>query len=150
MIATRIFTTGLAALGVSAMAIGGGIFLFGPAAVADAFARLLAALGADSPAVSGLSNANADSELRFYSALWIAFGALAINTALRLPCDVVASRRRANVLLAVFFLGGIGRAISHMTIGAPHPLFSLLMWIELAAPTALFLLSLRLQDRPAP
>jgi hypothetical protein len=46
-------------------------------------------------------------------------------------------------MLVVFWLGGVGRVISYFAVGAPHPLFSVLMWIEIALPIALLALSYR-------
>ena len=40
-------------------------------------------------------------------------------------------------LAGVFFAGGVGRAISLASVGAPHPFFLALMAIELAAPPVL-------------
>jgi hypothetical protein len=75
--------------------------------------------------------------------MWVGYGALAIRTARRLPADLAAAR----ILLAIVFAGGVGRALSLFAVGAPHPLFSVLMWIELFLPPALLLLSLRMPVR---
>jgi hypothetical protein len=40
----------------------------------------------------------------------------------------------------VFFAGGVGRAISHLSVGTPHPFFTVLMAIELLLPPVLVLL----------
>ena len=49
---------------------------------------------------------------------------------------------------ALFFLGGIGRAISWLAVGAPHPFFLLLMVIELVLPLV-FLALWQAADKPA-
>jgi hypothetical protein len=46
-----------------------------------------------------------------------------------------------RLMLGIFLLGGIGRVISYFAVGAPHPLFVVLMWIEVAASPALLALS---------
>jgi hypothetical protein len=43
----------------------------------------------------------------------------------------------------VFFVGGVGRAISCVQVGAPHPLFLNLMAIELIVPPIFLLLYVR-------
>jgi len=40
-------------------------------------------------------------------------------------------------LALLFLLGGLGRAISYATVGAPHPFFVVLMTIELVTPPIL-------------
>ena len=142
MLAQRLLAAGMFALGASAVGIGTGIFLLGPAAVADFCSALLGfADGADANLVSP----NADNELRFYAVLWIAYGIIAIRAARALPQSLAVAR----LLLALFFAGGAGRALSMTTAGAPHPLFVLLMWIELLASPALLLLSLNVKPGAA-
>jgi hypothetical protein len=140
MIAQKSLAAALAALGASAVAIGTGIFLMGPAAVANAIAAALRPLGLGGE-VGGLSTPDADNEMRFYSVLWIAYGVIAIRVARSLP----ASLKTAQLLLALFFAGGAGRALSMASVVAPHPLFVFLMWIELLASPALLLLSWRVK-----
>lgn len=138
MLAQRLLAAGMFGLGASAVGIGTGIFLLGPAAVADFCAALL---GFTDGADASLASPNADNELRFYAVLWIAFGIIAIRAARAFPQLLNVAR----LLLALFFAGGAGRALSMTTIGAPHPLFVLLMWIELLASPALLLLSLNVK-----
>lgn len=80
-----------------------------------------------------------DNEFRFYSVFWLSYGALLLWTAWEI-------QRRWNwvpILFGLFFLGGIGRVISHLTLGAPHPLFVVLMGTELAIPVVAALLYAR-------
>jgi hypothetical protein len=123
----------LGLLGASACAIAVSIVLFGPGPTAAAFESGYAALtgwkGPSSPAWP----ADMDSEMRFYAPLFGAFGVLALGVAQR-------PRRRLSLapwLAGVFFLGGVGRALSWLTVGAPHPLFLALMTIELGLPPVL-------------
>jgi len=46
-----------------------------------------------------------------------------------------------RLMLCVFLLGGIGRAISFFVVGAPHLLFVVLMCIEIVLPACLMILS---------
>jgi Domain of unknown function (DUF4345) len=77
-----------------------------------------------------------DSELRFYSALWGAYGIVVLRTAWSLPQRL----RETPWLAAIFFVGGLGRVLSRLNIGAPHPFFTLLMVIELTLPVLMTLL----------
>jgi hypothetical protein len=77
-----------------------------------------------------------DSELRFYAALWGAYGVVALRTAWSLPRKL----SRTPWIAAVFFAGGVGRLLSQVGVGAPHPFFTLLMIIELTLPVLLTLL----------
>lgn len=80
-----------------------------------------------------------DNELRFYAALWGAFGLLLLDTAR----DLAARGGRVPWLAATFFAGGVGRALSWLAVGAPHPAFLTLMAIELGLPPVLALIWIR-------
>jgi hypothetical protein len=97
----------------------------------------LSVVASTPPRIEGLAGPNIDSEMRFYSVLWVAYGATALWVARALPRRVVQLR----LMLVVFMLGGVGRAISHLVVGAPHPLFAALMWAEIILPPALIGLS---------
>jgi hypothetical protein len=71
-----------------------------------------------------------ESELRFYSAFYVAYGLMVLRTAKRADSDPSAVRGLAGAL----FLGGLGRAGAWLTAGKPHPLQRALLAIELAAP----------------
>jgi hypothetical protein len=74
-----------------------------------------------------------DSELRFYAPFWGTYGFLVIAVAR----DLKRLGRWVPWLALVFFLGGVGRAISIAAVGAPHPVFVVLMAIELLLPPIL-------------
>lgn len=124
-------------LGLSAIAIGAMNFALGPTATAATFATILSTIAHTPRDVEGLSGPNIDSEMRFYSVLWIAYGSLALWVSQSLKVRIVWLR----LMLVVFLFGGIGRALSFFSVGPPHPLFSILMWIELLLPTLLIALS---------
>lgn len=130
-------------LGLAALAIGVMIFVLGPSVTAGVFATILGAIAQTPPDVDGLAGPNIDSEMRFYSVLWIAYGALAIWVSRSVTSRVIWLR----LMLVVFLLGGVGRVISHVLVGAPHLLFSVLMWIELVLPTIMIGLSYALPRR---
>lgn len=126
-------------LGLVALVIGGMIFVLGPEATGQTFAALLRVAAPRTPRVVGLSGADIDSEMRFYAALWMAYGGAALWVSRGLPERI----RLLRLMLVIFWLGGVGRAISYFVVGAPHPLFSVLMWIEITLPVALLALSYR-------
>lgn len=71
-----------------------------------------------------------ESELRFYSAFYVAYGLTLLRAAGRAERDPAAIRALAGAL----FLAGLGRAGSWLTVGRPHPLQQALLAIELTAP----------------
>jgi Domain of unknown function (DUF4345) len=126
----------LAGLGVSAVLIALSILGLGAGVTAAVGERVFDALsgwrGPDSPPWPPTM----DNELRFYAALWGAYGVVLLLAAR----DYTGWAGRVPWLAAVFFVGGAGRAFSWLMIGAPHPFFLLLMTIELALPPLLVLL----------
>lgn len=132
---TRLFSVAFMALGVSAMAIGAAIFLFGAQPTADFFAAAFAYMSGNDqrPALGG---ADMDNELRFYAVFWIAYGAFVVMTARRPDIH----KARVPLLLALLFAGGVGRALGVAASGWPHPMFVSLMTIELVLPPALYAL----------
>ena len=129
-VATMVFRVALTSLGIAAVIIGTSMFLMGPTVTAEASNWLLSLVAGTGEPVSGLQSANADSELRFYSVLWIAFGVITIAAAR----DPFKYHHRITILLVVFFLGGVGRVIAFFQSGEPHFLFIVLMIFELALP----------------
>jgi hypothetical protein len=123
----------------AALLIGGLIFVLGPSATGDAFTTALQVVAPDVAPLTGLRGPDIDSEMRFYAVLFIAYGGAGF-WALRAFQERLGLVR---LMLAIFMLGGLGRAVSYVSVGAPHPLFILLMWIELLAPPILLALSLK-------
>ncbi|MEZ5947095.1 MAG: DUF4345 domain-containing protein [Hyphomonas sp.] len=131
--ALQVFRFAFAALGLAAILIGVMMFLMGPAATGHVFASMLDAVAATGTDLPGLSEANTDSELRFYSVFWLVYGLVVLRVSGRLP----EALPQARMLLALFSIGGIGRVLSVATAGIPHPLFLVLMWVELVLPAVL-------------
>jgi hypothetical protein len=131
---------GLAFIGGAAILIGLMFVGLGTARTAAIFNALLSLIYDGGP-MDGVSHPNADSELRFYSVIFIGYGIVMVQTAQNL------SRHMARVpfLLALFFGGGAARLISFIAAGPPHGLFVLLMGIELALPVVLGLCYLRVR-----
>jgi hypothetical protein len=124
-------------LGLAAMLIGGMIFVIGPDATGQNFAAVLRIALPGTPSLDGLVGADIDSEMRFYAVLWMAYGGLALWVVRDLPNQM----KMLRLMLCVFWLGGLGRVLSYFAVGAPHPLFLVLMWVEIALPPVLIALS---------
>jgi hypothetical protein len=119
-----------AVLGFAAIVICLSIVLLGPswtAGFAEAQFDWLAGFAHPS---TGQWPATMDSELRFYAPFWGAYGLALLAVARDLP----ARLRFVPPLAALFFIGGVGRAISYVVVGPPHPFFAFLMAIELILP----------------
>ena len=132
-------------LGIAALVIGGMIFAIGPDATGQIFAAMLRVALPGTPHLAGLAGADVDSEMRFYAVLWMAYGGAALWVVRALPKRMDLLR----VMLGVFWFGGLGRVISYFAAGAPHPLFLLLMWIEIALPLVLIALSYKSAKAPS-
>lgn len=113
-------------LAVSAMLIGGSNFLFGIAITGSVFDTTLQSAGLMPSSLGDFSTASVDSEFRFYSVFWFAYGAMLWRTAARLGTEL----KLAGWLIALFGFGGIGRLISYLAYGPPAPLFLFLTWVE--------------------
>ncbi|MGA9794763.1 MAG: DUF4345 domain-containing protein [Rhizomicrobium sp.] len=136
----------LALLGVSSVLIALSILLLGAGITAHgAEAAYNALVGGHYP-LTGAWPATMDSELRFYAPFWGVYGLLLLDAARDLPKRL----DRVPLLAGVFFAGGIGRALSLATVGAPHPAFTLLMAIELILPAVFIVLwhALTRQSQP--
>jgi hypothetical protein len=75
-------------------------------------------------------NATMDSEHRFYTSLFLGFGAALIW------CSRNLDEREMpfKALLLVFFVGGLARCMSAMQVGMPSNLFQFLWALELILP----------------
>jgi len=134
----------LLVLGVSAIAIGSSIFLLG-ATFTGGQAETVFNLMTGGTVLSPPFTATADSELRFYAPFWVLYGAALVWVARGLE----TRRRWVPPLAGLFFAGGLGRLISLLAVGPPHPAFSGLMAIELVLPPVFFTLWLALRRRDA-
>ena len=77
-----------------------------------------------------------ESELRFFAAFWIAYGAAALYVAPRAVREIHAVRALALFL----FLGGVARGIAWIADGRPQALFVALLVLELLLPPVILLL----------
>jgi Domain of unknown function (DUF4345) len=77
-----------------------------------------------------------ESELRFFAAFWVGYGAAALYVAPRAVREIHAVR----ALAAFLFLGGVARGIAWIADGRPHALFVFLLALELLLPPLILLL----------
>ncbi|MEV0687317.1 DUF4345 domain-containing protein [Nocardia sp. NPDC050378] len=90
--------------------------VFGVAVVGIALAHLL--FGQSTYIGGGEVNATMESDLRFYSVLFAAYGAAFVWAA----ADIVGRARVIDALGLLFFLGGLARILAWAVAGAPRPL----------------------------
>jgi len=129
MIARRALSVLMIALGVAAIAIGLSIFLWGAAFTAHLTEQLYDRAAGPVASTETLGPVF-ESELRFYAPFWVVYGAILISTARRFPERL----GRVPALSALFFAGGVGRALAWLQAGPPHPAFIGLMLSELTLP----------------
>lgn len=116
--------------GLSVIGIASSMIVFGPHTTGNFFANLLAAVINTPSKMDGLDHANPDSELRFYSAFFLAFGIALVIVGKNL--DKYLSW--VPVLATIFFIGGCARVFSLIQFGEPHMFFNILMAVELVLP----------------
>ena len=93
----------------------------------------------------GEANASVESELRYFAAFWIAYGAIA----LRVVPHVASATTTVRALALFMFIGGLGRVLAWIDVGRPHALFIVLMGAELLLPGILVALQARIARRQA-
>lgn len=109
------------------------LVLFGVVVIAISLAHL--AVGQHAVLGGSELNATSDGEDRFYAGIFLGFGAALIWCARDVERKFVA----IAALSAAFFIGGIGRLLSLLFVGAPHPFFVAMLVVELVLPVALVL-----------
>ncbi len=122
-------------LGIAAMAISASIFIFGAMPVGNFFEIAYSVIFSQSGDLSALTDANVDSELRFYCVFFFAFGAFC----LLFSSDMASNHKGIALLMLIFFAGGVGRAVSYLTLAPPSPIYIFLMWVELILPVIVML-----------
>ena len=127
-------------LGTTAVGIALSGFFLGLRAI-DATEWLFDQLARAPHRASAPVSATYDSEFRFYSVLWFSYGAAMLWTARRL-----ADQLSLVIPFALIFLvGGLGRLISDLAVGPPHPAFIALTVPELVLPPLVIVLVLRIR-----
>ncbi len=98
-----------------------------------------AATGARSLPGQEPANPVIESELRFFAAIYVAFGL----TALRVAPHADREPERVRALMAAILLAGLARAGAWRATGKPHPGQRLLLAVELTLPPAVAALQRR-------
>lgn len=123
----------LTLLGAAAIAIATSIILMGVSTTGFFFESLYISLTGSTVAPTGDYSPTAESEIRFYAVLWFAYGVLVLRAAQ----DFETHESWVPWLAIVFFGGGCARLIAYYSAGAPHPVFTMLMVVELVLPVIL-------------
>ena len=99
---------------------------------------LLGMLGVDNPLYASIELPRSpllDTNMRFYSGLWLVLGLTVLATVRTLEKHFNLYR----VLWAMIFVGGVGRLLSLLTIGAPPlPILGFMLLEILGAPLFLY------------
>ena len=139
--ARKLLQTGLYFIGIAAVLIGSAIALLGTETVGRFFTAIIN-LAVDAGPLTDLGQPNDDSELRFYSVFFVAYGIVLVQTA----GNLARHGHRVPILLGLFFAGGIARLLSLLTIGTPHALFLMLLGFELLLPPLLYICWRQVRD----
>jgi len=121
--------------GILIICFGLSFFLLGPGMTFELLLQASKSFLNNPGPVLGMSAPGVDGEIRTLAPFFIGYG---------VSVFMVAKHLRSHIyyvphLLAIFFVAGIGRVISYIVLGPPHPLFYVLMAVELGAPALLFL-----------
>ncbi|MFI7415614.1 DUF4345 domain-containing protein [Streptomyces sp. NPDC049627] len=81
-----------------------------------------------------------DSNYRFFAGVWTTLGLVL----LRLVPHVERNGAALRVVFGAVFLGGVARLVSFLAVGAPHPLHTAFIGVELLLPPALLAWQTRL------
>ncbi|MFC9896209.1 DUF4345 domain-containing protein [Nocardia sp. NPDC127579] len=117
--------------------------VMGYACVAIGFAHIL--LGNDSVPDMGDAGVTADSQSRFFGAIFVGYGLAWVWAARQTPVAVTAVRWLAGI----FLLGAVGRAVSLAVHGWPHWFQIVLTVIEFVLPPVFFWLAAAEEKRVA-
>ncbi|CQA12411.1 Hypothetical protein ERS075656_06233 [Mycobacteroides abscessus] len=82
----------------------------------------------------GEVNASTDSQERFFAGLFAVYGAAWIWVARLVPIPGIAIR----LLAAGLFAGGLGRVVSLIDKGQPHPFWIAMLVVEIVVPAVFF------------
>ena len=137
----KLLQAGLYFIGVAGILIGSAIAVLGIETVGRFFTMIIN-IAVEAGPLTDLGQPNDDSELRFYSVFFVAYGIVLVQTA----GNLARHGHRVPILLGLFFAGGIARLLSLLTIGAPHALFLMLLGFELLLPPLLYICWRQVRD----
>lgn len=113
-----------------------GNFTLGPADMARMMERVWGFFSGDPNCVTAFYPPGADGTIRSLAPLWLVFGVFTASIAFDL-------RRRIDfvpIVASIIFVGGVGRFVSYVDVGAPHPAFFALMGFEVLVPAIMMAL----------
>ncbi len=88
------------------------------------------------PGALGPVSASVDNELRFFAVMWLAFGGFCFWVARRLDTQYFF----VPYISGVFFVGGLGRLLSILSMGHPGIILLAAMILELLLPAVMYVL----------
>ena len=88
------------------------------------------------PGSSGGAEATVDNELRFFSVFWLAYGVFSFWVAL----NVKAQYKFIPAIALAFFIGGLGRLVSILSVGPPASILIPAMILEFVIPIAIYVI----------
>lgn len=92
------------------------------------------------PGVEGETPVSVDNELRFFAVFWVAYGLFCAWVA----SDLSARQNFVYAIALMFFLGGVARVLSHLSLGAPSGVLIGATVLELVLPIVIVILKRRL------
>lgn len=129
--------------GLAILIVGGITTFFGLSTTGQIFGYLADVLLGDTRPLDHLAHPDVDSEMRFYSVIFMAFGLTVLHTASNLKTYM----DRVPPLALVVFVAGCARLLTYVQAGKPHGLFDILMVLEIAVPVLIYILYRRARRR---
>lgn len=86
------------------------------------------------PGATGAAESTVDNELRFFSVFWLAYGAFSFWVAK----NIQAQYKFIPLIALAFFIGGLGRLISMLTMGPPASILIPAMILEFIIPIIIY------------
>ncbi|MFV1872089.1 MAG: DUF4345 domain-containing protein [Oleiphilus sp.] len=86
------------------------------------------------PGAAGLAESTVDNELRFFSVFWLSYGAFCYWVA----NNIQAQHKFIPFIALAFFIGGLGRLISMLSVGPPSNILIPAMILEFVIPLFIF------------
>lgn len=105
--------------------------------------NVLIGVAAAVPGASGPVEATVDNELRFFAVFWLAYGAFCFWVARHLAEQLSF----VPAIAAVFFLGGVGRLVSFLSVGQPAAILIPAMILEFVLPLVVYALYRKLHSK---
>ena len=86
------------------------------------------------PGATGVAESSVDNELRFFSVFWLSYGALCFWVAK----NIQTQYKFIPFIALAFFIGGLGRLISMLSVGSPASILIPAMILEFVIPIFIY------------